>query len=163
MDAWIDAHEKRIIAILKYLPGKLHGKTTWYVRDKTDEACKLAIIIRDGGRCITCDRDSDSAVVGWGHLLTAAALSTRYFEQNIYCQCNPCNQLHEHRWDIYMGKWIELNGAEAYERLREKHWKSSKPVMQDRINWFVYWQSRLREEIIKSEYAGQFREYLKSA
>jgi hypothetical protein len=125
------------------------------IRDKLDEVCKLAIIIRDDATCFTCGKTADEVPIGWGHLLKKGngIRRTRYLEPNLHAQCNPCNYRHELDFSVYLTKWLAYHGedVEIYNRMFELHQKSEKYTRLDLVHLFWHWAGRLREECINRE------------
>lgn len=73
--------------------------------------------------CVTCGKGPEQAVMQWGHLLTAAAESTRWVSYNFACQCAGCNMRHEYDPSPFTLWFIRKYGTMAYELLAATHHK----------------------------------------
>lgn len=85
---------------------------------KLDSLFARYIVARDGGRCVICGSADHPEC---GHLLTRAAMSTRWSEMNAHCQCHACNRRHEEDPKPYTDWFIAKYGQSAYDGLLSLH------------------------------------------
>jgi hypothetical protein len=68
--------------------------------------------------CVTCGKREN---LQWAHLLTAAAESTRWDEDNFAVQCASCNLRHEYDPSPMTMWFLNNNGKQAYISLAQRH------------------------------------------
>lgn len=93
------------------------------IKDKLDYEFSLYIRRRDNFTCVTCGK---KGIVGdgemqCGHLFSRVALSTRWDEDNAFCQDRGCNFRHEMDWMPLELYYKEKKGDEAFDRLYRKY------------------------------------------
>lgn len=80
------------------------------------------------GRCVLCGSTERLTA---GHVLTAAAESTRFDEMNTFGQCSGCNFAHEHHPEKYHLWYISKFGLPAFESLAIRHWTKHKHTVEE--------------------------------
>ena len=93
------------------------------IKKKLDAEFSLFIRRRDKFTCVTCgkvgyERDGEMQC---GHLFSRIALSTRWDEDNAFCQDRGCNFRHEMDWMPLELYYREKRGDEAFDRLYRKY------------------------------------------
>jgi rubredoxin len=74
---------------------------------------------RDGWTCFTCGKGGDKYSMDAGHLITSTRAATLFDELNVHCQCKGCNIKHEHDYETYRKKFVDVYGEEVYDDLYE--------------------------------------------
>lgn len=90
---------------------------------KCDMAFSQYIRERDNYVCFTCGRigSKRDGVMQCGHLMTRSAYSTRWTEENAFCQCAACNLRHEYDPNPFILRFIACKGYDAYNELYKQH------------------------------------------
>jgi len=87
------------------------------MRDKIkhlDGLARKAVYERDGGSCYICGGMGHDAA----HLFVRNKLRTRWDLRNIHTLCRKCHSEDHNGSGEYAKMYINLNGQEAYDRLR---------------------------------------------
>lgn len=84
------------------------------VRD-LDREFSLFIRERDGHKCVICRSPN---IPQCGHLFSRVAYSTRWDEENAFCQCASCNINHERDQWPFIKWYIDKFGQEKFEEVR---------------------------------------------
>jgi hypothetical protein len=101
--------------------------------DRADAVFSLYVRRRDGFRCFTCGRigSEGDGVMQCGHLITRAKEVVRFDELNAHCQCDPCNERHEHHPEVYIFKFMQRYGRDVYADLVKRSWGKKKITNSD--------------------------------
>ena len=84
----------------------------------------FSLFIRDRDkRCVLCGKREN---LQCGHLLTRTAYSTRWDEENCFCQCSGCNMSHEHHPQVFINWYIGKFGIAKWEQLCARHARINK-------------------------------------
>ena len=125
----------------------MKGKTP---RDRAWDAFSLYIRERDNWTCCCCGavnyRNKSGKIMQAGHLITRQRASTLFDEDNVFCQCAPCNNQHRFKPEIMTQWWVKRFGGEAYLKLCEKAWKVVQRRASD-YNAIRYYYEKKREEL----------------
>ena len=150
----IDEHYRDEIGrILRYDPEAFYAKGAKYITKRLDEICSITVRIRDKFTCQLCGKAYPQVVPQNGHILGRGKYEVRWYEPNMYCQCDGENKEQSHRPEKFRLKWIDKIGQAAYDGLIE----ASRPRRlgtAEKIELFKYWRGRLVEELNKIGYDG---------
>lgn len=91
---------------------------------KLDTIFSKYIRARDGHKCVMCGRMERP---NCGHVFSRVALSTRWDEENAFCQCAGCNMKHEYAPWPYLRWFIDKFGREKLDELQRK-WHTTKQM-----------------------------------
>jgi hypothetical protein len=85
---------------------------------KLDTVFSEYIRARDKGRCVTCGSLERPTC---GHIFSRSAYSTRWDEENAFCQCWGCNYKHE--FDPYpLTEYArEYHGQDKYDEVHRRY------------------------------------------
>lgn len=93
-----------------------------------ESLCKQVIRLRDKGKCVVC---GSTDKLGWGHVFSRSARSTRYDLDNIFLQCWPCNFKHTHDTVPYYRWYQQTFGMEKFDEVYSKFKNSTKQSLSD--------------------------------
>lgn len=112
------------------------------LKKKLDTIFSIYIRRRDGMRCVVC---GSTHMPQCGHVFTRKNLSTRWHEQNAFCQCARCNYMHElSAWPYY--KWfIEKFGKDALDDMQRLHNTTKQMHRGDYEEQIAYYEGKIRE------------------
>ena len=93
------------------------------LRLRADKAFSEYIRLRDHYRCFTCGKVGapSDGVMQCGHLFSRVNFSTRWDEDNAFCQCRGCNMRHEFDFEVFRAAYVAAKGQESYDALYRKH------------------------------------------
>ena len=93
------------------------------LRLRADKVFSEYIRKRDNYKCFTCGKVGSPAdgVMQCGHLFSRVNFSTRWDEDNAFCQCRGCNMRHEYDFEVFRAAYVAARGQEAYDALHRKH------------------------------------------
>ena len=116
---------------------------------KADDAFSEYIRIRDNFTCFICGATKQGgAVIQCGHLITRAKYATRWDSSNCVAVCRNCNMRHEYQPEHHTQRFIEMNGADAYEALIRESNKTYKLSNED-LKGIVVWCKHEKAKLIK--------------
>lgn len=129
---------------------KRKGKTP---KDRAWDAFSLYIRERDAWRCCTCGavnyrNKSGGPIMQAGHLITRQRAATLYDEENVFCQCAPCNNRHRFFPEIMTGWYLTAYGKPKYDDLCRKARKLCRRRASD-YNAIRFWYDEKRAELLK--------------
>lgn len=97
----------------KILKAKKYRKA---LEDFSDSIVREIVLKRDRFCVCPAPKDGHSGTLQCGHLYSRVKESVKWDLRNCNCQCNGCNQRHEHYWHHYADWFTRQFGEE--ERLR---------------------------------------------
>jgi len=86
---------------------------------RLDNAFSIYIRNRDNWTCQTCG-SMEKIKMQCGHLFSRVAYSTRWDENNAYCQCASCNLRHEYDPGPLTLRFFRDHSEAEYEALHQK-------------------------------------------
>lgn len=98
-----------------YRPKHALGTRKRLVED-LDEVCSLIVRHRDGWRCIVC---GDGRTPQACHLYSRKKLVTRWNLDNLFCGCDPHNELHNTNEDPFTFAVVRRIGPERIAAVRD--------------------------------------------
>lgn len=99
---------------------KIKRKTSSQLRKELDKLFSEFIRRRDGGKCVTCGKETLWKQSQAGHYISRSALATRFDEQNVHCQCVGCNIFKKGNMPAYTIFLQKKFGNEIIEELLKK-------------------------------------------
>lgn len=94
--------------------------------------------------CVVCGKTSASAVMQAGHIISRRKKSVFADFENVVCQCQGCNTLHQYEPQHLINWFIRAYGIERWEALCERAKQPAK------ISW-IETIERLEQEANKYE------------
>ena len=99
------------------------------IKKRLDKVIREYVILRDK-HCVTCGGTRNDEILQCGHLFSRTALSTRWNQKNLYCQCRTCNMLHE--GNTYpLTEYARQVWKEEIEQLSRLWFQAWKPTLDD--------------------------------
>lgn len=100
--------------------GKVKKRSRKAIVRELDRIFSLYIRARDGHRCVVC---GSPEIPQCGHLFSRVAYSTRWDEENAFCQCAKCNINHESDAWPFISWFIEKFGRQTFDEVRARYHK----------------------------------------
>ena len=100
------------------------------------------IRLRDGNRCMVCGTLENPTA---GHCFSAVAESTRFDEENVFCQCKTCNFNHERDFEPFRRKVEQRLGREKYDELVMRYWSTRKHTTDELMEIVETYEEKLKE------------------
>ena len=91
------------------------------IKDKAWNTFSLWIRNRDKMTCYTCGRKEGTMQAGhfWHAVLD-------FDEENIHCQCSPCNHFRSGNLAVYGAKLLNEMGVKRFKALEQRHYQAMK-------------------------------------
>jgi len=100
------------------------------------------IRLRDNNTCVICGSTQNPTA---GHLFSCVNHSTKWDEDNVFCQCRNCNYYHETNAYPFTKWYIEKFGKEKLDKLFFKHNLTAKFSNSDLITMINIYTNKLKE------------------
>ena len=109
---------------------------------KLDQVFSLYIRTRDNNRCVQCGSFDNPTC---GHLFSRVNYSTRWDEENAYCQCSGDNLRHEMEFEPFRRIVEARLGKEGYDALYQRHISIKKFKDYDLMEMIDLYKNKLQE------------------